>query len=936
MGASPTPSSQPATSASASASATAVSANPLFLSQPTPSSTPLQPSFDSATTQQQQQDSLDDQSDTDQLADSPAPDTSSSHNAQQGPGPASQANRVKAGGSNAAQIAKAQATKSTPVKSKKTPRASTGGASSSSTPARASKYVPPPLPHHHVERHSGTKADPHVIVIHDGVSDANRARHPTQAERDPNRVDDKGNTNHYEVQRVNDPKYVMWRSKLGNDLAQMLGVKGKTAGGKDEVWVINQLPTDYLLTIRYTVTAAGAARKDVYCFGSPKTLHFRTSNEFIAHLYWLLMHGPNDTLACRCSYCKGTTQTAVNADLGLETHSTSPGASTKAKSTTPGATAASKPSRTAEPARYEDDGGERLLGSEEARKKEKKRRASALADAAAGPAKKPKPTSSLAKSALKAEELDGPPTYDGAYTNRQRDADLSDLAAHRIDDLVWAELPTPLVSSDPERAHERITHWPGIVTNRTPRVEAAVKGQLELGEPTPKDLLAVTQSWAYEVRLLAVTDELQQLRGDQVRAWLAHPPPTTLWYPERMMHKRAMELVWDAEAKKTRRDCSVREDVKCLEAGVTALALAMQVAAHIVGSFTLNDRYKIDAEHIKVPDVPSASSSSSAAAPLSARDLPLQRHSWSFQSLDWGAERIWAGDLVRLLTRPDADGTLENPAGLDDARGRCWFMKVAAIYKDAETGRARVAGEVVELRDAKGGEDEAGAGPREAAPVPDGAGGAADGGGEEKKENGAAEEKEQQGPYPASAASVSHLLPRAPDGYVFHVHTPADQQVHADAEHIGGRYHPLPPSLDRREVVERLLVSPALTECEAEGVGGGGSAASIPWEERAVVLAGLTPSFRLYMKCGTWRPTRFEQIIEAEKIAAREVASYFAKVDVDGSTSSVSGSDDRSSSSRSRTSTPAIQQQQQNGVVKNGQALGRVNGTEDDEDVEME
>lgn len=243
-------------------------------------------------------------------------------------------------------------------------------------------------------------------------------------------------------------------------------------------------------------------------------------------------------------------------------------------------------------AAFRSPGGEKLLGDMTFRKKaqdgttaEGKKRRSASAEAV---------------------EASPPPTYKGAYTSRSRDSDLAFLTAPRQADLVYAELPRPFLSDNPEWAGAQITHWPAIVMSRVPYTVAKVvnpeheksvakkeeaETDWEEGEiktdgdslgPAPK--LEAKQEWRFNVRLLAVKDELRLLREDQLRPWLGNPPPSGLWTPERMCNPDAVKHVWDG--KKTHRDCELMKDVRSLPEAVTAMALALQIAAHLVGAFS--------------------------------------------------------------------------------------------------------------------------------------------------------------------------------------------------------------------------------------------------------------------------------------------------------------------------------------------------------------
>ncbi|GAA6011911.1 hypothetical protein JCM10207_003427 [Rhodosporidiobolus poonsookiae] len=847
--------------------------------------------------------SIQDDDDMDQLSQSDVSDRVSaprpSSSAVAGPGPASSANaaarRSNAAASPASSTAGSVAgggaggsNPGTPSAGKKRARQSMPRASGTST------YIPPDLPHYTVRKSSSnSKSSPHVISIHAGVSDGSRARWPTAEERTKDRKDPStGRLSWYETQGRDEGRHRAWRETLGVMMATQLGQMKDTAGGKKQFWILEDLPEEYLHTVHHCTTSSNQARTDVYVFGSPATLKFRTPNEFAPHLYWLLTHGKNDGLRCQCKYCGGVKlQADVNRIVGL------PDGRGSSSTPAPGSAIKPKPRQTnvAQPASFKDKGGDKLLGGsggkklnkgkekekEREVKKEKKRRANeadgvAATSGSGGGGKKPRTSSP-------------DPTYKGAFVSRQRDEDLVDLSAHRHMDLVWAELPTPLLPSDPSQFSPgaAITHWPGILTSRSVRATAEVVDPPDAQDPDSRVKLHTTQEWRYHVRLLGVVDELRDLAADQIRAWLAHPPPTDLWDAEKMANPAAAQHVWDG--RRTTRTCDLRRDVPNLEEAITAMALAMQIAAHVVGSMSVQDRYQIEADHlVAVPGAPKPSSTDDRVG--------KQLRSWGYQSILWGGELIWSGDVVRLMhNSPTAfPPELEDPS--PGSLDRSLFLRVESIYKDAESGRLKVAGEVYELRDLQrdpplkaaevGGamsmfETSPGVngvdGASASSPKPNGAGPAP------PPTNGTSAPPPPPNvdpktgasvPVPASAASIAltRALPPAPHGYAWHGLTAPGSQVHCEVEFLAGRYHVLPKELDRADKINELLEALAV---HGRGLSEGEQAPELDWAQRAVVLAGLKPAARLYMKCGEWKSDRSVALIDAEKAAAGEVATYF-------------------------------------------------------------
>ncbi|BGP24611.1 proteophosphoglycan ppg4 [Rhodotorula toruloides] len=821
--------------------------------------------------------------------------TSGTGGAVAGPGPSSLAHSQLAKG-----IKRAARGSPAPSPKKRRPR--------SSVARGLANYVPPPLPHYDVVRSKeNSRENPHVIKIHDNVTDGSESRWPPEEERKPGyKVNNR--LSWYECQAKDGGKHLLFREKLGTELARSLNVAHTNEGAAPEYWILHELPKGYLFTVHHCMTGNNTPRTDVYAFGSAATNKFRTPNELAPHLHWLLLHGPDDDLRCACKYCSKTKQGDVNRVLGLNIRSSSV-ASTSASIASPTIkrklTTGSKASSTstgiqAKVAAFRSPGGDKLLGDMTFKKK--------LKDGTTVEKKKHRSTST---------DVEGspPPTYKGAYTSRSRDSDLAYLAAPRQADLVYAELPKPFLSDDPKWAGAQITHWPAIVTSRVPYTiakavdlqprstgdekkkeegdeadEADVEdedveeedeplvrtSQAKSFRPAPK--LEAKQEWRYNVRLLAVKDELRLLREDQLRPWLGNPPPSGLWTTERMTNRDAVKHVWDG--KKTHRDCELLKDVKNLQEAVTAMALALQIAAHLVGAFSFNDRYEITEAHFNL-------ATSEALDTNLAAVKAQQRKSWAFQSLHWGAELIWTGDFVRLIYPfgGHEESTALKPTDPDH---RALFMRVLAIYKtnetvgDVERGTGMIGGEIWELRDFAAAKCAANGDASEA--EPSGQNGTAGG-----PTNGAgvisptALDGKQKSLSPSPNAADN--LPPAPAGMYWYRLTAPSTGVHVTLDYLAGRYHPLPKSLNtQQKIKEALATLDAMDDSAQESdVQNGAEVAqtvdvALPSDQRMMLLAGLRPAQRLYMKCGAYKGTRHTAVVEAERNASNEVEQYFASM----------------------------------------------------------
>lgn len=297
------------------------------------------------------------------------------------------------------------------------------------------------------------------------------------------------------------------------------------------------------------------------CAGSSATVKFRTVNEFIPHLVWLLTHGPNDNITCKCKYCAGKTQTEVNASLGLEGYRAP---SVKREGSVAGSSAG---------------GG---YGSSRAAKKTRlSNNYSDDEDLDTGfMAARTRRGRDLVKEKPKKPKKEATPTYSGSYVNKERDTDLSDGARYRVGELVWVELPEPFVDLEGGTSNS-ITHWIAVVSDRN-IVSVSSKKASQTLTPGVAPLLENKQTFAYRCSLLALDAEVTKTEN-YVQAWLARPPPNEVLDGDRIRAQESARHAWDG--KQCRRP--KLEEMKGLHEAITTFALASQTAAHIAGSFCL-------------------------------------------------------------------------------------------------------------------------------------------------------------------------------------------------------------------------------------------------------------------------------------------------------------------------------------------------------------
>lgn len=263
-----------------------------------------------------------------------------------------------------------------------------------------------------------------------------------------------------------------------------------------------------------------------------------------------MLNAPGQRLSCKCKYCTHSTQGDVNRIVGLD--------STRLPHSAPPA---------AKRARISSDSPAPKQRDHEAKKFH---RHSMGAPSTKPPAPKPKPAP--APKAKKAPH----PTYDGAFVDPTRDQELGEGAVFRRGEMVWAELPRALTSG----ASFSITHWPAVVGERKPVNDATL---LDPGKSGTAPSFKNNQRWKYRVQLIALEDKIWR-EETELKAWLAYESsmPTDI---ETIIAPASVELVYDGpRAKVLRPKLSL---LKSPAIAATPYALSMQIAAHIVASFSL-------------------------------------------------------------------------------------------------------------------------------------------------------------------------------------------------------------------------------------------------------------------------------------------------------------------------------------------------------------
>ncbi|KAH9949563.1 hypothetical protein B0H21DRAFT_836599 [Amylocystis lapponica] len=150
------------------------------------------------------------------------------------------------------------------------------------------------------------------ITLAEGVTDASADRRPP----DRQRVDDEVINDFVEA---NQATYDMWRQKLGETLTLVevkphMQSKGERFTGVSDRSMLHAFPENYKL-FKHRSQDRRVPRLDYYLYGSVHVKCFRSPNEFMPHLHWLMKGAPlkrGGRPDCQCQYCSAKTQKEVN------------------------------------------------------------------------------------------------------------------------------------------------------------------------------------------------------------------------------------------------------------------------------------------------------------------------------------------------------------------------------------------------------------------------------------------------------------------------------------------------------------------------------------------------------------------------------------------------------------------------------------------------
>ena len=326
--------------------------------------------------------------------------------------------------------------------------------------------------------------------------------------------------------------------------------------------------------------------------------------------------------------------------------------------------------------------------------------------------------------------------YKGPYINREREDDLLRAVTTsfvRHGEMVWVRI-NPLVSTakrDDGLPLAEISYWPGIVVDRRLMSKTRVKsGSLPtIGCAPPEEAYTTDQWLEWQIALFGIDERIWRSNSEML-PWLAHTAPYSL--KRIAFTERSFNEIYNQKERKIKR-ASLRHLTKNdVELGVSAYGLALQISGHVFRGWNFFDRY------------------------ITREDSGDQeKEVQSYQGVYLGGERIWVGDLVRLIALSTEDKQRDIPLpdplprrtdvdvsmGDDVDVGRSLLLKINSIYRHSKTDHPRVSGSIYELYDTK-----------KYAPIPE-------------------EASEQEG---------ERFMPAPPPGHKFRLLTALDCEHHID------------------------------------------------------------------------------------------------------------------------------------------------------------
>ncbi|EFP76566.1 uncharacterized protein PGTG_02027 [Puccinia graminis f. sp. tritici CRL 75-36-700-3] len=687
-----------------------------------------------------------------------------------------------------------------------------------------SKQAQPSPPTFTTHKSQENSAGPHQIEILN--SDANSNRWPSVGPV----LDSKGASCQWALST--DKSKSRWLSSLGKGLAEILGL---ARNSQKEDWKLKDFPTDYRL-----YTYIKGTREDQYLFGSAHVYKFRTANEFLPHLQWLLW---NQAGYCLCKYCSGAkNQFEVNAALGLPT------------SASKGKPDGSQP-----------------------------------ADRAKRPKRSRSPTAN--------NQVNSNYKFQGPYLNEELNRDiLENRSNFRKHELIWCLVTDLMVGANPELSRNiqelGIKYWPGLCeeptlfnesrafisilddendrTEDSSRAPNQLKRKLNQIQNSPcgpaSNEFENQQRFKWNIRLLGLSDIVIREEG-QILPWLFKTADLKQKFS--INKKQGMMLPQHVQNRHTIRP--TLDSFTSVDETLVAFQLAIQIAANLEEFWVARDRYD------SIPD-PDTDDKPGSSHRISQHGTGADSPTTWFQGIWWGAEKIWLYDLVRLndvklaphlsskTKTPSHDP--ENPPTTSKPTEDCCFLKIEGIYRDELGKKLIVMGKMFDLVPAQKGSTV----PSSSSPPLN-------------------TEKQR-------CNRSRKWMPDPPAGFKFRQLTKSKEMNYFHVECIAGRYYsPTRKNLSDKlsEICRRLTLK--LSQ-ENDQVTNHQTLVS-----QNASLFGLTPGQKNFMRCRKWKPNRADSLIDAEALAEQELILAYEKFKSTRLNRSVSHTDENQYTTNTQTTT---------------------------------
>lgn len=364
-----------------------------------------------------------------------------------------------------------------------------------------------------------------------------------------------------------------------------------------------------------------------------KIWKFRSVPELLPHARWL--YDQTSTEPCQCKYCSGVKlQREITATLGVPHLVRGPRASTS------GASPVRTPRNITE-----------------------------------------RPTKRARKSNLPGAQprLDTPPEH----VHSELHADLLSGKAYRRGEVVWAAVNPPLAPpASTSSANEAISYWPGVITDQNIKIYTYLDGTREEVHLYDVQYLSTPQTQVLEEPSVLPLQAYRLPASLNERLSMYRPPPDATFEESFAKWRTFRPLA--ASSYETEGEHPDPE----FEDAIPAYILAIRTSDYVTTFYRPDLEWNLDAQPLA--PVAKSTRASGHATPTTGGSFAGQH---LYQSLWWGSERIWTGDIVRIKPErtdfpPLVQESLRPPVPPELSAGRtALFLHVDMIHSDFNVPR---------------------------------------------------------------------------------------------------------------------------------------------------------------------------------------------------------------------------------------------------------